>query len=130
MFLVHRSSLKRRGAALVCLAVHGRSPCLASLPEGGSARSVDCSVPAETLSAVAQRSGKAEVQNQVAVEVPELPPFLLWRAHCLTEDGSLPVVVSNREDFRRSRGDDATRDSLRQLLDHGRPSPLYVRIFY
>ena len=87
-------------------------------------------VPAGTLSVVAQQSGKAEVQNQVAVEVPELPPFLLWRAHCLTEDGSLPVVVSNREDFRRSRGDDATRDSLRHLLDHGRPAPLYVRIFY
>ena len=87
-------------------------------------------VLAETLPAVGQRSGKAEVQNQVAVEVPELPPFLLWRAHCLTVSDSLPVVVSNREDFRRSRGDDATRDSIRHLFDHGRPSPIYVRIFY
>ena len=87
-------------------------------------------VPAETLSAVAQQSGKAEVQNQVAVEVPELPPFLLWRTHCLTADGSLPVMVSNREDWGRSRGDVAIRDSLRHLYEHGRPSPLFVRILY
>ena len=84
------------------------------------------------VSAVARRCEKAgsEVQNQVAVEVPELQPFLLWRAYCLIVDGSLPVMVSNREDFRRSRGDDATRDSVRHLLDHGRPAPPYVRIFY
>ena len=88
-------------------------------------------VPAETLSAVTQQSGKAEVQNQVAVEVPELEPFLLWQRHCLTADGSLPVLVSNREDFKRSRGGDvAIRDSLRHLFEHGRPSPLFVRIFY
>ena len=87
-------------------------------------------VPAETLSSVAHRLGGAEVRTQVAVEVPELPVFLSWRGHCLTEDGSLPVVVSNRDDFRRSRGDDAFRDTLRHLLEHGRPSPLFVRVFY
>ena len=87
-------------------------------------------VPAGHLAAVAQRSGKTEVQSQEAVEVPELPPFLLWRAHCLTEQGSLPVVVSNVEDFKRSRGEMAIRNSLRHLLEHGRPSPLFLRIFY
>ena len=86
-------------------------------------------VPAETLTAVAQRFGKVEVQSRGAVQVPALPLCLLWRAHCLTEGGSLPVVVSNKEDFRRSRGDDAFRDTLRHLWEHGRPSPLSVRNF-
>ena len=58
-----------------------------------------------------------------------MPIFLVWHRHCLTDGRCLPVVVSNSNEFRDSRGDDVLRDTLRHMMELGRHLPLFVRIY-
>ena len=75
----------------------------------------------------------APLQSIVVLEVPDLRPFWAYNAWSKNQTATdhVPVLVVSRSDFRSggAEAEEAVRDSLRSLLQTGRPSLCWARVF-
>ena len=75
----------------------------------------------------------APLRAVTVLEVPDMQPFWAYeawsRAHAASDH--VPILVVSRSDFRDggAGAEEAARDSLRSLLQTGRPSLCWARVF-
>ena len=78
----------------------------------------------------------SQLDRYIAIEVPDIPLF--WQYHQWLVTGPfastlntdiVPVVIVNRQDFIRQRGQDAFRQTLVSLIDTGRPALLWLHLW-
>ena len=70
-----------------------------------------------------------EVRAMVAVEVPDLRPFIAWQQWMAAQDSEMVVCRTALVDFVQARGRAALEVTCRALYATGKPALLWMRMF-